>query len=460
MKVGTTNRIYDHLFSTSAMTAALSGEFFIEKMLLFEIALAAALEEQGVIPRGTSAVLSSLSLNDFDLAVLAEAVPTGGNICIPFVKMLTAAVARIDEPASGYVHWGATSQDVIDSATMLQVRDALCLIQNDLDLVCTSLATLVQAHRHTVLPGRTWLQQGPPVTLGFKLATTLDALGRHQVRLRRISKSAVALQFGGAVGTLAPLGQAGSAVSLSLGRILNLPVPTIPWHTQRDRIGEIASTLGLLVGTLGKFGRDISLLMQTEIAELLEPSAPGRGGSSTMPHKRNPVFSAVLLAASTRVPAFVGTLFSSMVQEHERGLGGWQAEWETLSEIFRLTAGAVDATWQIVSGLEVDPAAIERDLELLGGVTMAEAIAFQLARKIGKSEAHRVVEAASRRAIAERIGMQSALCQEPALVQYFSPADFAAMLKPANYLGASDEFIEQVLAEHAGGLKEMANGAD
>jgi len=449
LKVGAPTRIYDPLFSTPAMTEVLSAETFVRNMLLFERALSAALEERKVIPNGTAQAIAALSVDDFDLAVLAAAARSAGNLCIPFVKMLTAEVARSNSEAAGYVHWGATSQDVIDTATMLQVRAAITLLEEDMEATCDALASLIRIHQNTVMSGRTWLQQGPPVTLGLKLATLLDALDRHRDRLQHLMQHAIVLQLGGAVGTLAALGRNGPAVAENLGRLLNLPVPAIPWHTQRDRIGEIAATLGILVGTLGKFGRDTSLLMQTEVGEFMEPSAPGRGGSSTMPHKRNPIFSAVILAASTRVPGLVGTLLSAMVQEHERGLGGWHAEWETLIDILRLTGGALAATREIVCGAEIYPAAMQCDMALLGGVTMAEALSFRLAQKVGKGEAHRIAESASRRAVREGINMRDALLQEPAVAQYFAAEDFNAMLNPDNYLGASNEFIERVLANHS-----------
>jgi 3-carboxy-cis,cis-muconate cycloisomerase len=440
-------RMYDSLFSTPAMTDALSDRNFLRQMLAFEKALALSLEEHKVIPFGTAKALASIDADTLDLETLAKQAPIGGNICIPFVRMLTARVAEVDPTAAAYVHWGATSQDVIDTSLMLQMRVALNLLDQDLDYTCGTLSDLVKAYRHTAMPGRTWLQQGPPVTLGLKLATWLDALLRHQERLAHVMTHTIALQFGGAVGTLATLGNRGSIISHKLGNLLDLEMPAIPWHAQRDRIGELATTLGLLTGTLGKIARDVSLLMQTEVGEFMEPAAAGRGGSSTMPHKRNPVYSAVMLAASTRVPGLVSTILSAMVQEQERGLGGWHAEWETLTEIFRLTAGSLTAAKEIATGASVNSDAMQRNLDLLGGVTMAEAVSFEVARKLGKAEAHRILETVSQRAIRDGISMQAALVQESSLSEHFNPQDFERMLTPINYLGSANDFIENVLSK-------------
>jgi 3-carboxy-cis,cis-muconate cycloisomerase len=449
--------MYDRLFGTPAMTDTFSDRNFVRQMLLFEVALAEVLQEHQVIPSGTAESLAQIDPNSFDLEILAAQAKDAGNLCIPFVKMLTAKIAKDAPKASAYVHWGATSQDVIDTALMLQARSGLALIESDLAATCDALATLIQAHRHSVMPGRTWLQQGPHLTLGFKLATWLDALQRHRERLAQARARTISLQFGGAVGTLAALGNKGAAIAHSLGRRLNLAAPAIPWHTQRDRFAELATTLGLLTGTLGKIARDVSLLMQTEVGELAEPAAAGRGGSSTMPHKRNPVYSAVMLAAATRVPGLVATMLSAMVQEHERGLGGWHAEWETLAEIFRLTAGALAGAKEIASGATVDCDAMQRNLNLLGGVTMAEAVSFEVARTLGKTEAHRILEEVSRRAVRDGISMLDALTQEPSLREYFAREDFKRMLAPNNYLGSSDEFIENVLTQQRNGGHHAEN---
>jgi 3-carboxy-cis,cis-muconate cycloisomerase len=258
------------------------------------------------------------------------------------------------------------------------------------------------------------------------------------------------LQFGGAVGTLAALGERGLDVATALGRELGLAVPDVPWHTQRDRIAEVATTLGLVVGTLGKLARDVSLLMQTEVAEGSEPSAAGRGGSSTMPHKRNPVGSAVILAAATRVPALVSVMLSAMVQEHERGLGGWHAEWETLPDICTLTAGALAHAIAIVEGLQVDPARMAENLDLTHGLILAEAIAMALGEKLGKAAAHAIVEEASAQAIAGRRSLGDVLAADARVAALLSTRDLERLLDPRNYVGLAKPLIERALAARSG----------
>src|SRR4029077_3069882 len=269
----------------------------------------------------------------FDMESLARATALSGNVAIPMVKALTEFVAHSDVQAAAFVHWGATSQDAIDTGLVLQLREALDLIDRDLAHLSASLTRLAAAHKSTLVAGRTWLQQGPPVTFGLKVAGWLDGVDRHLERLNHARTQVSVLQFGGAVGTLAALADRGLDVAAALARDFTLELPELPWHSHRDRLAEVAPSLGLLVGSLGKIARDISLMSQTEIDEVVEPSGPGRGGSSTMPHKRNPVGSAVILAAALRVPALVSTVLTAMVQEHERGMGGWHAEWETLPEI-------------------------------------------------------------------------------------------------------------------------------
>jgi len=271
-------------------------------------------------------------------------------------------------------------------------------------------------------------------------------LQRHRQRLSALLKTNFVLELGGAVGTLAALDAKGAAVAQTLAAELDLVCPAMPWHTHRDRFAEMATVLGLLAGTLGKIGRDVSLLMQTEVGEMMEPVVPGRGGSSTMPHKRNPVGSAVMLSASVRVPALVSTMLSSMVQEHERGLGGWHAEWETIREIFRLASGSLACGLEIANGAEVDTIAMQRNLQILHGAPMAEALSFALARTVGKSEGHRLIEEASRLAIRDGISLKQAVLRNQALAAYFGEEELDRLSDPSNYLGAGLEFIERVVS--------------
>jgi 3-carboxy-cis,cis-muconate cycloisomerase len=288
------------------------------------------------------------------------------------------------------------------------------------------------------------------VTFGLKAAGWLAALERHRDRLVHARNQVSAVQFGGAVGTLAALGDRGLAVAASLARDLKLELPELPWHSHRDRLAEVAAVLGLLVGSLGKMARDISLMSQTEIDEVLEPAGPGRGGSSTMPHKRNPVSSAVILAAALRVPSLVATMLVSLVQEHERGLGGWHTEWETLPEIFRLTAGALAHMKQVVDGLEIHPGQMLANLQQTHGLVLAEAVAFALGEHIGREQSHKIVEEAARRAVQKRQEFADVLLSFPEVKDHLPPAELLRLLDPRNYLGSALEMTEKVLSARSG----------
>src|SRR5579864_5085091 len=357
--------LLDPLFRWQAVEDIFSDRARIQSMLAFEAALARAEAGVGVIPASAAAPITAKCQAElFDFDALAQAAAQAGNLAIPLVKQLTALVAVEGKEAARFVHWGATSQDAIDTGFVLQARNALELTAKELNRFSEILARLAQQHRDTTLPARTWMQQALPTTLGLRVAGWLDAVDRHRVRLEETRSRALALQFGGAVGTLAALGDKGMVVAKTLGEELKLGVPAMPWHAHRDRMAEIATTLGLFAGTLGKIARDLSLEAQTEVAEMFEPTGPGRGGSSTMPHKRNPVTAAVVLAAATRVPALVSTMLSGMVQEQERGLGGWHAEWETLPEIISLTAGALHHLAETVERLDVDTNRMRANLDV------------------------------------------------------------------------------------------------
>jgi 3-carboxy-cis,cis-muconate cycloisomerase len=284
------------------------------------------------------------------------------------------------------------------------------------------------------------------VTFGLKAAGWLDALERAHDRVASALADALVLQLGGASGTLAALGPEGPAIARALGTRLDLPVPDLPWHAHRDRLAHLAGTLGVAVGTLGKIARDVSLLAQTEVGEAHEAPAAGRGGSSTMPHKRNPVGAAAALAAAIRAPGLVATFLAAMPQEHERGLGGWPAEWETLPELVLLAAGAARAMADSLDGLVVDPARMRANLELTRGLVMAEAISMALAVPMGKEAAHRAVEEACQRALAASRPLAEVLAEDPMVTRHLSAAEITARLAPESYLGAAGEFVRQVLA--------------
>ena len=429
------------------MRAVFADRAGLQRMLDVEAALARAQAATGVVPAAAApAIAAQCDAGAFDLDALRDDARTAGNLAIPMVAALTRAVAAQDAHAGGYVHWGATSQDILDTGLVLQLRDALALVDADVDRLIVALREQVKRHRRTLLPGRTWLQQALPVTLGLKLAGVLDALERHRERIGAARQRALVLQFGGAAGTLASLGDRGMDVARALGAELRLPVANVPWHTQRDGLCEVAATLGMLVGTLGKLARDLSLLAQSEVGEAFEPAAPGRGGSSTLPHKRNPVGAAIALAAAVRVPNLVATMLAAAVQEHERGLGNWPAEWETLPKIALLAAGALDAMIYAVQGLEVDEARMNANLDALHGLLLAEAAQMALATALGRDSAHELVGEASRQALAEGRPLREVLASDPRVRAVLDDAALDRVFTPAHYLGVTDAFIDAVLA--------------
>ncbi len=402
--------LFNDLFYSGPMLAVFSDEARLRRMLEFEAALALAEAACGLIPENSAKAIAvecrieKLSVH----AIRAEAAKTG-TPALPLIAQVTELVRQRDAEAAGYVHWGATSQDAIDTGFMMQAREALDLIADATDSLCLELATLAERHAGTVMAGRTWLQQAVPVTFGWKAAGWLDAMLRHRARLGEVRERALALQFGGAAGTLASLGADGWKVSEKFASLLGLAHCDVSWHASRDRVGEIATTLGLITATLGKIAKDISLLMQTEVAEAFEPSGAGRGASSTMPQKRNPVACAAILAASVRVPGLIATVLSAAVQEQERGLGNWPAEWETVPEIFNLCAGALDRATEVISGLEVDGERMRANLDSTGGLIMAEAVTMALAGHIGKAAAHGLITRACERAVKEKSTLRKAL---------------------------------------------------
>ena len=440
----------ESLFATDAMRDVFSERARVARMLDFEAALAQAEASVGVIPRtAADAIAGACTTDGLDIAAIARDARKAGNLAIPLVAALTRKVAAAAPEAKGYVHWGATSQDVIDTGLVLQLRDALALIQADADRLAVALAGQTRRHAATVLAGRTWLQQALPVTLGVKLAGVLSALQRHRFRLAAARRQVLVVQFGGAAGTLASLGDRGIAVTESLAANLGLEMPDMPWHTQRDRFCDVAAVLGMLTATLGKFARDVALLAQSEVGEAQEPALPGRGGSSTMPQKRNPVGAAIALEAAVRVPGLMATMLTAAVQEHERGLGNWPAEWATLPDIALCASGALVAMVEVVEGLDVDADRMRANLEITQGLIFAEAVQMALAPKMGRGTAHSLVASACRRASAEHVHLREILAQEPEVTQILDAQALAHLFDPLRYLGATHAFIERVLAGHA-----------
>ncbi len=439
------------MLSSAAMRAVCDDAAMLQNMLDFEAALARAEAATAVIPKtAADPIRAACKADAFDFTDLAEAATRSGNLAIPMVKALMARVARADAEAARYVHWGATSQDVIDTAAMLTLRAGIDVLLADVDRAIAGFAGLARAHRNTAVVARTWLQHALPVPFGLKLEEYAAALHRSKLRLRRLRSETLALQFGGAAGTLAALGDKGLAVAEALARELKLRLPEAPWHTHRDRIAEAASVLAILSGTCGKIARDVSLMMQTDVGEAFEPAGAGRGGSSTMPHKRNPVAAASALGAATMAPNLAATIFAAQVQDHERSAGRWHAEWPTLPALLLVTSGALAATVEIAEGIEVDVERMRANLDTTHGLIMAEAVAFALAETIGKSEAHHLVEADSKTAIAGNRHLRDVLSGDSKVTAQLSARKIAALFEPMAYQGVSQALIDRLLASLEG----------
>jgi len=435
------------LFSTPEMTHVFSPAERLRAMTRFEWALSCALESNGLAEPGSSQALKPLLMADFvDADALAREAREAGNVAIPFVRQLTAAVKVRSETAARSVHLGATSQDVLDTALVLQMKEALKLLEAAWARLEAALLGQVKRHRDRVMQGRTWLQPGPPTTLGLKLAGTLAALRRGWERIQAEGGRALMLQFGGAVGTLASLGTDGSAVSADLARRLDLPEPLLPWHTHRDNLVAMVQSLAILTGTLAKLGRDVALLMQAEVGEVAEGGG-GRGGSSTMPHKHNPVASAALIAIHARMPGLAATMLLAMPQEHERGLGLWQAEWDTVPEAFRLASASVAYATELTEGLTVDGERMLANLAASRGLPLAEAVSAALAPRIGRSAAHDLLGGAADRAIAENRHLSSVLKQMPDVTAHLSATEIDELLDVRNYLGSAQRLIARVVGD-------------
>ena len=443
------NQLFDAYFTAKAMGEVFSDHGRVQAMLDVESALARAQARVEVIPHSALAPITAACRAElYDFEALGLAIASAGNSAIPLVKALGKQIASTAPEAERYVHLGATSQDIMDTGLVLQLRAALGLIEADLVRLADVLAQQAQRYATTPLAGRTWLQQATPVTLGMKIASWLGAVTRNRQRLDELKPRLLCLQFGGASGTLAALGDQAMPVAQALANELGLNLPEQPWHTQRDRLVEFGAVLGLIAGSLGKVGRDISLLMQTEAAEVFEPSAPGKGGSSTMPHKRNPVGSAVLISAATRVPGLLSILFSAMPQEHERSLGLWHAEWETLPEICCVVSGALVQALNIAQGLEVDSERMARNLDLTHGLVLAEAVSIVLAQRVGRETAHHLLEQCCKRAVAEQRHLRAVLGDEPQITAQLSADELDRLLDPAHYLGQATTWVERARAEH------------
>ena len=434
--------LYSEIFYSSEINELFSDKNVVAEMLQFEAVLAVSQAKEGIIPTSAAEIIGQCCHTDFiDFERLKTDIKLSGNAAIPLVKQLTEIVKQKDSEAAKYVHLGATSQDVVDTATILQIKDFIDWLEERIGLLEHHLITLTQKHRNTFMIGRTLLQQAKPITFGLKTALWLESIIRSKVRIEEAKKRVLVIQLAGAVGSQNQ--QINQKVKALFAEILDVETAN-SWHTNRDNLTEFASVLGILNGSLGKIAKDITLLMQTEVGEVFEGAAAGKGGSSTMPHKRNPVTSTAILANANRVPHLVATMLSGMVQEHERSAGLWHSEWEVLTEIMKLTAGTLERGIELIEGLEVDENRMLQNLEITKGLIYAENVSLALASKIGKSAAHELVENACKSAVSEHEHLKEKLSE---LSVDLSENELNELFKPENSIGLSLEIIDGILSK-------------
>lgn len=432
--------LFRPLFVPDEIQASVGGRSWLQAMLDAEAALATAEVRADLIPNEAAKTISEhCNADRFDPEEIGRKGRSAGNPVPPLVKALTDAVPG---DAAGYVHKGATSQDIMDTAAMLVSRRALDLILTEVDAVAAACAQLADDHRATVMPGRTLLQQALPTTFGLKAAGWLVAVLEARGRLRAVRESGLAVQLGGAAGTLASLGSAGTQVLKEFARELGLAEPVVPWHTARLRIAELGNVLALVSGVMHKLALDVVLMAQTEVAEVAEANS---GGSSTLPHKRNPVGSVLTAACARRVQSLSQTLQTSMAQEHERAAGAWHAEWEALSDALALTGAAVAETRRVTEGLQVYPDSMRRNLDATGGLLLTENVTTVLAEHLVRLEAHELVKKAAQRTMDNGTSLREELLEEPKINEHLSSEDIDAALDPEKYLGSAEEFVDRAL---------------
>jgi 3-carboxy-cis,cis-muconate cycloisomerase len=432
------SRLFGPLFSEPSLAELFSDERFIQYLLEVEAALARVEGRLGVIPAAAAGQISAACQSaHIDLDRLSAQTEKDG---FPITGLVEQLRAQVGAPAADFVHYGATTQDILDTALVLQLRAGLDLVEGRLSHLTRSLAGLADRHRHTLMAGRTHSQQALPITFGFKAAGWLAPLIRHRQRLAQIKPRLLVVQFGGAVGTLAALGEAGLGVQQALAAELGLGVLPMPWHSQRDNLAELAAWLALLSGSLAKLAQDIILLAQTEIGEVHEGGDEPRGRSSTMPQKANPVMSELVVAAARTNAALASSMFQALLQEQERGTGGWQMEWLALPQMFGLTAGALHQTLHLSEHLVVDEARMQANLRASHGLLLSEGISFLLSQSMERGRAKEIVRAAGQTATAEGRHLVDVVRE-----MIGAAPDWPALRDEASYLGATQTFIDRVL---------------
>lgn len=436
--------IFRDAFGSPAMRAVFADESVVAKYVEVEVALATAEGQVGVIPQDAAdAIKRSARADAIDLAKLKQETDLVGYPIVGVVHQL----AKQCGDAGRYVHWGATTQDIMDTATVLQLRDALVIIGNDLAALDTTLTALAKRHRDTVMAGRTHLQHALPVTFGYKAAVWLSMIQRHRQRLDQLQPRLLVVQFSGAAGTLASLATEGLAVQAALAVQLQLEQPSITWHAARDSMAEAVSFLGLVTGSLAKIATDIMLMMQTEVAEAFEPFVKGRGSSSTMPQKRNPISCEMIVALAKAVRQHTGLMLDAMAADHERATGPWHLEWIAVPESFIATAGALHQARFILDGLIVDPGRMRKNLDMTGGLIVAEAVMMALAAHTGRGPAHDIVYEACRDALEQGTSLIDQLSRRPDVTAHFDAAALTSLVDPANYLGTAPAMVDRVVGK-------------
>ena len=436
--------IFQGIFSSEAMRDVWSDENRTQKYLDVERALAIVQGRLGLIPaEAAQEIVSHCRLEQIDMVTLRQQTERIG---YPILGVVSQLNALCRDKLGEYCHWGATTQDVTDTATVLQIREALALVDDELTGISAALAKLAREHRDTAIIGRSNLQQAIPVTLGYKMAGLLSAIERHRERLAQLKERVLVGEFAGAAGTLASLETGAMETQAGLCAELGLKQPLIAWHTIRDNIAEVGAFLGLVGGTLGKLSMDVKLMMQTEVGEVYEPYHHGRGSSSTMPQKRNPISSCYIHAAISVVRQHAAALMDAMVADHERSTGPWEIEWIVLPEAFCLMAGALKQSRFVLEGLQVDAAAMRRNIDMTDGLVMSEAVMMGLGHHLGREAAHDLVYDLCREAIAKRLPLLDLLAAHPDISRHVDRAALQTMLDPANYLGQAGHMVDRVLA--------------
>jgi 3-carboxy-cis,cis-muconate cycloisomerase len=438
--------IFRDIFSTEAMRRVFSDENRVQKYLDIEAALAKVQARLGIIPKDAAdEIVKHCQAAEYDFALLKKQTERIGYPVLPVVQQL---VKKCANGVGEWCHWGATTQDITDTATVLQIREALDLVESEIKAISKALAGLAKKYRDTPMAGRSNLQQAVPITFGFKAATLLSGFDRHLQRLKELRPRVLVGEFGGAAGTLASLGKDGLKVQEGLMKELGLGQPAIAWHTMRDSIAETGCFLGLVTGTLGKIATDVKLMMQTEVEEVYEPFAEGRGSSSTMPQKRNPISCNYIVACTSMVRQNVAALLDAMVEDHERSTGPWEIEWISVPEIFCLAAGALNQARFLMEGLEVDPARMRANLDLTRGLIVSEAVMMGLGPHLGRQRAHDLVYDICRKSIVAKESFLDLLAADPDIAKHMNRDALAKLVDPSNYLGVAGEMIDRVLAGH------------